>query len=27
MKALAEFDALLPEQDPREDLLNKAGLL
>jgi molecular chaperone DnaJ len=27
MKALAEFEALLPEQDPREDLLNKAGLL
>ncbi len=27
LKALAEFDALLPEQDPREDLLNKAGLL
>jgi molecular chaperone DnaJ len=27
MKALAEFEALLPAQDPREDLLNKAGLL
>lgn len=27
LKALAEFEALLPEQDPREDLLNKAGLL
>ena len=26
-KALEEFDALLPQQDPREDLLNKAGLL
>lgn len=27
MKALAEFEALLPAHDPREDLLNKAGLL
>lgn len=27
IKVLAEFDALLPEQDPREDLLKKAGLL
>ena len=26
-QALAEFDALLPQEDPREDLLNKAGLL
>jgi len=26
-EALAEFDALLPKEDPREDLLNKAGLL
>jgi molecular chaperone DnaJ len=26
-EALAEFDALLPNEDPREDLLNKAGLL
>ena len=26
-KALAEFDELLPKEDPRADLLNKAGLL
>lgn len=26
-KALAEFDALLPDEDPRADLLQKAGLL
>ena len=26
-KALAEFDALLPQEDPRADLLSKAGLL
>jgi len=26
-KALAEFAALLPDEDPRQDLLNKAGLL
>ena len=26
-KALQEFDALLPDQDPRADLLNRAGLL
>ncbi|MFM5904470.1 MAG: DnaJ C-terminal domain-containing protein [Microbacteriaceae bacterium] len=26
-KALEEFEALLPNEDPREDLLNKAGLL
>jgi molecular chaperone DnaJ len=26
-KLLEEFDALLPQEDPREDLLNKAGLL
>ena len=26
-KALAEFDELLPKEDPRQDLLNRAGLL
>lgn len=26
-KALEEFDELLPQEDPRKDLLNKAGLL
>lgn len=26
-KALEEFDSLLPEEDPRQELLNKAGLL
>jgi molecular chaperone DnaJ len=26
-KVLAEFDALLPDEDPRADLLQKAGLL
>lgn len=26
-KALDEFEALLPKEDPRQDLLNKAGLL
>ncbi len=26
-KALAEFDSLLPQEDPRADLLSKAGLL
>jgi molecular chaperone DnaJ len=26
-KALEEFESLLPNEDPREDLLNKAGLL
>ena len=26
-KALQEFDELLPKEDPREDLLNRAGLL
>jgi len=26
-KALAEFDAMLPDEDPRADLLQKAGLL
>lgn len=26
-KALEEFEALLPDENPREDLLNKAGLL
>ena len=26
-KALEEFDAQLPDEDPREDLLNRAGLL
>jgi len=26
-KALEEFASHLPDEDPREDLLNKAGLL
>ncbi len=26
-KALQEFDELLPKEDPRQDLLNRAGLL